>query len=86
MPLTKLAAQRSARLMWPRALAGELGKNYYSGTAEDNIALQKSVMQSITGAGGIVPDSMRGLSLSQVDRFDRGLSPRHTLPHDPKNN
>ncbi|MEO9463516.1 MAG: DUF3597 domain-containing protein [Marinomonas sp.] len=42
-----------------KELAGELGNADYSGTAEDNIALHKSVMQGIADAGGIVPASMK---------------------------
>jgi hypothetical protein len=42
-----------------KELAGELGNTNYSGTAEDNIALHKAVMQGIADAGGIVPDSMK---------------------------
>lgn len=42
-----------------KELAGELGNTGYSGSAEDNIALHKAVMQGIADAGGIVPASMK---------------------------
>lgn len=43
-----------------KELAAEMGNTGYSGTAEDNIALHKSVMNAIADAGGIVPDSLKG--------------------------
>ena len=38
-----------------KALAHELGNTDYSGSAEDNIALQKQVMQALADNGGMVP-------------------------------
>lgn len=38
-----------------KSLAHELGNADYSGTAEDNIALQKQVMQALADNGGMVP-------------------------------
>ncbi|TRD10642.1 DUF3597 domain-containing protein [Erythrobacter insulae] len=42
-----------------KELAVEMGNTDYSGTAEDNIALHKAVMQKIADAGGIVPDDLK---------------------------
>ena len=42
-----------------KELAGEVGIDGYSGSAEDNIALHKAVMQKLADAGGIVPDDLR---------------------------
>jgi len=42
-----------------KALAGELGNTDYSGSAEDNIALHKAVMDQMAAAGGIVPDHLK---------------------------
>ncbi len=42
-----------------KELAGEMGDADYSGTAEENIWLHKSVMRRIAEAGGRVPDSIR---------------------------
>ncbi|MEL6878229.1 MAG: DUF3597 domain-containing protein [Pseudomonadota bacterium] len=42
-----------------KELAQEMGNTDYSGTAEDNIALHKAVMQKIADAGGIVPDELK---------------------------
>ena len=42
-----------------KELAGELGNTDYSGSAEDNIALHKAVMQKIADAGGIVPADLK---------------------------
>ncbi|HNN55408.1 MAG TPA: DUF3597 domain-containing protein [Novosphingobium sp.] len=39
-------------------LAHELGNAGYSGSAEDNIALHKAVMQALAANGGKVPASM----------------------------
>ena len=38
-----------------KALAHELGNADYSGSAEDNIALQKQVMKALADNGGMVP-------------------------------
>jgi hypothetical protein len=38
-----------------KALAEELGNTDYAGSAEDNIALQKQVMQALADNGGMVP-------------------------------
>lgn len=38
-----------------KALAHELGNADYSGSAEDNIALQKQVMKALADNGGTVP-------------------------------
>lgn len=43
-----------------KELAAEMGNTSYSGSAEDNIALHKSVMNAIADAGGIVPDELKG--------------------------
>jgi len=40
-------------------LAGEVGIDGYSGSAEDNIALHKAVMTKLAEAGGIVPDDLK---------------------------
>ena len=37
------------------SLAHELGNTDYSGSAEDNIALQKQVMKALADNGGMVP-------------------------------
>ncbi len=42
-----------------KELAIELGNSDYSGTAEDNIALHKAVMNKIAAAGGIVPADLK---------------------------
>ncbi len=42
-----------------KELAVEMGNTDYSGTAEDNIALHKAVMDQIAQAGGIVPDDLK---------------------------
>ncbi len=42
-----------------KELAVELGNSDYSGTAEDNIALHKAVMNKIADAGGIVPADLK---------------------------
>ena len=41
-----------------KSLAHELGNADYSGSAEDNIALQKQVMQALADNGGTVPAEM----------------------------
>ena len=43
-----------------KELAHELGNAGYSGSAEDNIALHRSVMQALAANGGNVPASMLG--------------------------
>ena len=43
-----------------KELAVEMGNTDHSGTAEDNIALHKAVMDKIAEAGGIVPDDLKG--------------------------
>ncbi len=43
-----------------KELAQEMGNTDYSGTAEDNIALHKAVMNQIAAAGGVVPDDLKG--------------------------
>ncbi|MEL6830583.1 MAG: DUF3597 family protein, partial [Pseudomonadota bacterium] len=43
-----------------KSLAVEMGNTDYSGTAEDNIALHKAVMDQMAAAGGIVPDHLKG--------------------------
>lgn len=43
-----------------KALAIEMGNTDYSGTAEDNIALHKAVLDQMAAAGGIVPDHLKG--------------------------
>lgn len=42
-----------------KELAGEMGNTDYSGTAEDNIALHKAVLDQMAAAGGIVPDHLK---------------------------
>ncbi|MEO0643300.1 MAG: DUF3597 domain-containing protein [Pseudomonadota bacterium] len=42
-----------------KELAGEVGIDSYSGSAEDNIALHKAVMKKLAEAGGIVPDDLK---------------------------
>lgn len=42
-----------------KALAVEMGNTDYSGTAEDNIALHKAVMDQMAAAGGIVPAHLK---------------------------
>lgn len=42
-----------------KELAGEVGIEGYSGSAEDNIALHKAVMTKLAEAGGIVPDDLK---------------------------
>ena len=42
-----------------KELAAELGDADYSGTAEENIALHRRVMQEIARNGGIVPASLK---------------------------
>lgn len=42
-----------------KALAIELGNSDYSGTAEDNIALHKAVIEQMAAAGGIVPAHLK---------------------------
>ncbi|MEO0699031.1 MAG: DUF3597 domain-containing protein [Pseudomonadota bacterium] len=42
-----------------KELAGEVGIEGYSGSAEDNIALHKAVMKKLAEAGGIVPDDLK---------------------------
>lgn len=42
-----------------KELAGEVGIDGYSGSAEDNIALHKAVMTKLAEAGGIVPDDLK---------------------------
>ncbi|MEO1488990.1 MAG: DUF3597 domain-containing protein [Pseudomonadota bacterium] len=42
-----------------KELAGEVGIDGYSGSAEDNIALHKAVMNKLAEAGGIVPDDLK---------------------------
>jgi Domain of unknown function (DUF3597) len=41
-----------------KALAEELGNTSYEGSAEDNIALHKAVMQALAANGGKVPAAM----------------------------
>jgi hypothetical protein len=41
-----------------KALAEELGNTNYEGSAEDNIALHKAVMQALAANGGKVPAAM----------------------------
>ena len=43
-----------------KALAVEMGNTDYSGSAEDNIALHKAVLDQMAAAGGIVPDHLKG--------------------------
>ncbi|MFL0357205.1 DUF3597 domain-containing protein [Erythrobacter sp. GH1-10] len=42
-----------------KELAQEMGNTDYSGTAEDNIALHKAVMEKIAEAGGVVPGDLK---------------------------
>lgn len=42
-----------------KSLAAEMGNTDYSGTAEDNIALHKAVMDQMAAAGGIVPAHLK---------------------------
>lgn len=42
-----------------KALAVEMGREDYSGNAEDNIWLHQRVMQELANNGGQVPDSLR---------------------------
>lgn len=42
-----------------KALATEMGREDYSGDAEDNIWLHKRVMQELANNGGEVPESLR---------------------------
>ena len=42
-----------------KALAQELGREDYSGDADDNLWLHKRVMQELAANGGEVPDSLR---------------------------
>ncbi len=42
-----------------KELAQEMGNTDYSGTAEDNIALHKAVMNKIAQAGGTVPQDLK---------------------------
>lgn len=42
-----------------KELAGEVGIDGYSGSAEDNIALHKAVMTKLAEAGGIVPADLK---------------------------
>lgn len=42
-----------------KALATEMGRADYSGSAEDNIWLHQRVMQELANNGGQVPDSLR---------------------------
>ena len=42
-----------------KALAGEMGRTDYSGSAEDNVWLHQRVMQELAANGGQVPDSLR---------------------------
>ena len=43
-----------------KSLAVEMGNTDYSGTAEDNIALHKAMLDQMAAAGGIVPDHLKG--------------------------
>jgi hypothetical protein len=43
-----------------KELATELGNTDYSGSAEDNIALHKAVLDQMAAAGGIVPPHLKG--------------------------
>ena len=43
-----------------KELAIEMGNADYSGTAEDNIALHKTVLAKMAEAGGIVPEDLKG--------------------------
>lgn len=42
-----------------KELAVEMGNTDYSGTAEDNIALHKAVLDQMAAAGGIVPGHLK---------------------------
>ncbi|MEM1052474.1 MAG: DUF3597 domain-containing protein [Pseudomonadota bacterium] len=42
-----------------KTLAVEMGNTDYSGSAEDNIALHKAVLDQMAAAGGIVPDHLK---------------------------
>ena len=42
-----------------KALATEMGRGDYSGSAEDNIWLHRRVMQELANNGGEVPESLR---------------------------
>jgi hypothetical protein len=42
-----------------KALAVEMGNTDYSGTAEDNIALHKAVLDQMASAGGVVPAHLK---------------------------
>ena len=42
-----------------KELAIEMGNADYSGTAEDNIALHKTVLAKIAEAGGILPEDLK---------------------------
>ena len=42
-----------------KALATEMGREDYSGTAEDNVWLHQRVMQELANNGGEVPESLR---------------------------
>lgn len=42
-----------------KALATEMGREGYSGSAEENIWLHKRVMQELANNGGEVPESLR---------------------------
>lgn len=42
-----------------KALAIEMGNTDYSGTAEDNIALHKAVLEQMAAAGGVVPAHLK---------------------------
>ncbi len=42
-----------------KELAQEMGNTDYSGSAEDNIALHRAVMNKIAAAGGIVPADLK---------------------------
>ena len=42
-----------------KELAHEMGNTDYSGSAEDNIALHRAVMNKIAAAGGIVPADLK---------------------------
>lgn len=42
-----------------KALAIEMGNTDYSGTAEDNIALHKAVLEQMAAAGGVVPTHLK---------------------------
>ncbi len=42
-----------------KALATEMGREDYSGTAEDNVWLHQRVMQELANNGGEVPETLR---------------------------